>query len=253
VTTFGRFSGRSVFVTGGGAGLGRAIALAFAREGAKVAIAELNADAGRSVVDEITAAGGEAMLVVTDATDETAICDAIDAAVRANGPIQHAINNVGAPRGSSIVGTTLEEWDWAMRISLTSTFLAMKYEIPVMQAEGGGTIVNIASNTASVFTAAAPPAYCAAKAAVIQLSHYASCLHGREGIRVNCVSPGLSATELVKNNLPPEVQRAVTSSTQIIPRLTEPEEIAAAALYLSSDAAAMVTGIDLEVGGGRLF
>ncbi|MFM2409279.1 MAG: hypothetical protein RL481_107 [Pseudomonadota bacterium] len=248
-----QFSGRCVFITGAGAGLGKATALAFAAQGGRVVIAELDPVSGEATAAEIRAAGGEALFVDTDATNEAQVERAIAAAVEAFGPIRHAVNNVGAPRGSTITGTSLEEWDWSVKMCLTTAFLAMKHEIPVMQAAGGGTIVNIASNTAAVYTPAAPPAYCAAKGAVIQLTHYASCMHGREGIRVNSVSPGLSATDLVMKNLPPHVQHEVTSTTQVVPRLTEPHEIAAAVIYLSSDAAAMVNGLDIEVGGGRLF
>lgn len=251
--TAGRFANRSVFITGGGAGIGRATALAFAAEGGRIAIAELDPRQGEEVAEEIRSAGGEALFIACDATDEEAVRQAIAVASAAHGPIRHAFNNIGAPRGSSIEATTLEEWEWTLRISLTSAFLAMKHEVPVMRAGGGGTIVNTASNTAAVYTAAAPPGYCAAKAAVIQLSHYGSIQLGPDNIRVNSVSPGLTSTPLVLTHLPADVQREVTTATQVVPRLAKPEEIAAAVLYLSSDDAAMITGTDLEVGGGRLF
>lgn len=248
-----RFTDRSVFITGAGSGIGLATALAFAAEGARVTIAELDEFAGNTAVARIRDRGGQALFVKTDATNEHSVKAAIDAACNAHGSIMHVFNNVGAPRGSTIDDTSLEEWEWALRMCLTSTFLAMKHEIPVMREAGGGTIVNCASNTVAVFTSAAPPAYCAAKAAVINLSHYGSCALGKDKIRVNSVSPGLTATPLVIGHLTPQQHHDITSSTQVIPRLTQPEEIAAAVLYLSSDEAAMITGIDLEVGGGRLF
>lgn len=248
-----RFVDRSVFITGGAAGIGLATAQAFAAEGARVAIVDFNEAAGKASAALIRDSGGHALFVQADATDENAIKAAIATACDAHGPIKHAFNNVGAPRGSTIEGTTLEEWEWTLRMSLTSTFLAMKHEIPVMRAAGGGTIVNTASNSASVFVAAAPPGYTTAKAGVIHLSHYGSCSLGKDNIRVNSVSPGLTATALVTSQLPPEVQEQVTSRMQVFPRLSKPEEIAAAVLYLSSDEAAMVTGVDLEVSGGRLF
>lgn len=248
-----RFLDRSVFITGSGSGIGLATALAFAAEGARVTIAEIDPTAGQAAAERIRDAGGQASFVGMDATDEESVKAAISSACAANGPIRHAFNNVGAPRGSTLEGSSLEEWDWVLRICLTTTFLAMKHEIPVMRKAGGGTIVNCASNTVTVFTAAAPPAYCAAKAGVIQLSHYGSCALGKDNIRVNSVSPGLTATPLVMSHLSPEKQQEITSRSQVIPRLTKPGEIAAAVLYLSSDAAAMVNGVDLEVGGGRLF
>ncbi|CDO38635.1 SDR family NAD(P)-dependent oxidoreductase [Novosphingobium sp. KN65.2] len=248
-----RFEGRSVFITGAGNGIGLATARAFASEGANVAIAEVDQSRGEAAAENIRAAGGNALFVACDAVDEASVRAAIIAACDAYGPIRHAFNNVGAPQGSRIEETTLEQWEWTFRMNLTSTFLAMKHEIPVMRSGGGGTIVNCASNTASVYTAAAPIAYTAAKAAVINLSHHASIELGKDRIRVNSISPGLTATPLVLDNLPPDLQGQVTAAMQVVPRLAKPEEMAGAVLYLSSDEAEMIVGENLEVGGGRLF
>ena len=246
-----RFADRSILVTGGASGIGRAAALAFAAEGGKVMIGDLDAEGGAAVVAEIAAAGGTARFLKANAAEEADVAALVEAACAAHGPVRHAFNNVGLSRHGSLETMTRADWDWTLGVSLTSTFLAMKHEIPVMRAQGGGTIVNTASMSGKIFTAAASPAYSAAKAGVIQLSHYASCAHGAEGIRVNSVSPGLTATRIVASLLTVEQQKAIAAELQVVARAVEPEEIAAAVLFLSSDEAAMITGRDLEVSGGR--
>lgn len=245
-----RFDGRSVIVTGAGSGIGEAAAHAFAAEGGQVTIAELDAAKGQAVADSIVAKGGVARFVQTDATDENSVRAMIEAACAAHGPVRHAFNNVGAARSGSLEGMSLDDWNWTVEISLTSTFLAMKHEIPVMKANGGGTIVNTASMSGRVFTPSAPPSYSAAKAGVIHLSQYASCAHAKDSIRVNSVLPGLTLTPQIASFFTPEQQQQVASEHQAIHRGIEPWEIAATVLFLSSDDAAMITGRGIEVAGG---
>lgn len=247
-----RFDGRSVLVTGGGSGIGEMAARAFAAEGGLVTIAEIDATTGEAVRDAICAAGGTAQFVATDATDEASIKAAIGAAGAAHGPIRHAFNNVGMSRLGSIEDLSLDDWNWTVRISLTSVFLAMKHEIPVMRARGGGTIVNTASMSGRIYTPSAPPSYSAAKAGVIHLSQYASCAYAADNIRVNSVLPGLTATPLVAAMLTPEEQAHIASESQAIHRSVRPEEVAATVLFLSSDEAAMITGRGIEVAGGGM-
>jgi NAD(P)-dependent dehydrogenase (short-subunit alcohol dehydrogenase family) len=179
-----RFEERSVIVTGAGSGIGEATAHAFAAEGALVTIAELDASKGQAVCDAILAKGGKAQFVQTNATDEASIKAMVDAAVEAHGPVRHAFNNVGGERAGTIEGLTLDDWNFTLSLSLTSVFLSMKHEIPVMKANGGGTIVNTASLSGRVFTASAAPSYSVAKAGVIHLSQYASCVYAKDNIRV---------------------------------------------------------------------
>lgn len=246
-----RFSGRSIVVTGGGSGIGHATALAFAREGGCVTIADLDATHGAAVAAEIVDAGGTAQFVLTDATDEAQVAALLARASDSYGPVRHAFNNVGLSRPGSIETTTREDWDWTLQVSLTSTFLAMKHEVPMMLANGGGTIVNTASMSGKIFTPAAPPAYAAAKAGVVHLTYYTSCAYAGQGVRVNSVSPGLTATPLIAEMLSVEQQNEIAREAQAIARAVDPAEIAATVLFLSSDDAAMITGRDIEVSGGR--
>lgn len=246
-----RFEGRSVVVTGGGSGIGEATAHAFADEGALVTVAELDRAKGEQVRDAILAKGGKALFVQTDATDEESVKAMIAAACAAHGPVRHAFNNVGMSRLGSLEDMSLEDWNWTVTISLTSAFLSMKYEIPVMKANGGGTIVNTASMSGRIYTPAAPGSYCAAKAGVIQLSHYASCAYADDNIRVNSVLPGLTATPVIASMFTLEQQAEIASENQMVRRAVLPAEIASTVLFLSSDDAAMITGRGIEVSGGR--
>jgi NAD(P)-dependent dehydrogenase (short-subunit alcohol dehydrogenase family) len=246
-----RFHDRSILVTGGASGIGRATAIAFAREGGRVTIADLNEAGGQAVAEEIGAIGGVARFVRTDATDEADVKALVEQACAAHGPVRHAFNNVGLSRNGTIETMTRADWDWTIAVSLTSAWLGMKYEVPVMLANGRGTIVNTASMSGKIFTASASPAYAAAKAGVVQLSHHASCAYGERGIRVNSVSPGLTATPVIAGLFTVEQQNAIAGELQTIARAVDPAEIAAAVLFLSSDEAAMITGRDIEVSGGR--
>lgn len=251
MTSTRRFEGRSIIVTGAGSGIGEATARAFAAEGGRVTIAELDEAKGAAVCEAIRAEGGAAHFVRTDATKEESVQAMVEAACAAHGPVRHAFNNVGSSRLGALEELSLEDWNWTVELCLTSAFLAMKHEIPVMKANGGGSIVNTASMSGLIYTDAAPPSYSAAKAGVIHLSHYASNAYAADNIRVNSVAPGLTATPLVASMLSPAAQTAIASRHQAIHRAVQPAEIAAAVLFLCSDEAAMITGRCLEVSGGR--
>lgn len=246
-----RFEGRSILVTGGGSGIGRAAALAFAAEGGRVLVADLDAAAADRTCDEAVSAGGVAHPFAADVTDEAAVERMVAVAVERHGPLRLAFNNVGLSRAGTVETMTREDWDWTLAVTLTSTFLCMKHEVPAMRAAGGGAIVNTASMSAKIYTPSASPAYAAAKAGVVHLTHYASCAYAADGVRVNSVSPGLTATPLIARMFDAAQQSAIAAESQVLARAVTPEEIAAAVLFLSSDEAQMITGRDLEVSGGR--
>ena len=246
------FEGKVALVTGGASGIGEASVRAFAAEGATVAVADLSVDAGRALVEALRGQGATAEFYRVDATQEEQVADLMSQIAARFGRLDFAHNNVGAGRPSlTIESEDLENWDWTMDVCLKSAWLSMKHELPVMRAAGGGSIVNTASMAGVFCTPTASPAYSAAKAGVIHLTRYAASAYAHEGIRVNSVSPGLTATPLIASMLTPEHQRAIASEHQLIARAVQPEEIAAAVIYLCSPGAAMVTGENLQVAGGR--
>lgn len=246
------FEGRVALVTGGASGIGEASVRAFAAEGAAVAVADLSADAGGALVEELRAQGATAEFYCVDATQEAQLAELARSLEARFGRLDFAHNNVGAGHPSlTIESQSLESWDWTIDVCLKSAWLSIKHELPLLRAAGGGSIVNTASMAGVIYTPAASPAYSAAKAGVIHLTVYAAAAYAHEGIRVNSVSPGLTATPLIASMLSQDHQRAIASEHQLIARAVQPEEIAAAVIYLCSPGAAMVTGENLQVAGGR--
>lgn len=244
-------NGKVALVTGGASGIGRASALAFAQAGAAVAIADLDPANGDAVVREIEAAGGRAIFIATDATEEAQVARMVERTVAELGGLDIAFNNVGRGEvGATIVSTTAEKWDWILATSLKATWLSMKYQIPVMQAAGGGCIVNMASTAGISPQISGSPAYSAAKAGVVQLTRFAAKAHAPDNIRVNSVAPGLTSTPTVEAWFTEEMKHAVTSRDQFTDRLTTPEEVAATVLFLASPGASMITGVNIPVCGG---
>jgi NAD(P)-dependent dehydrogenase (short-subunit alcohol dehydrogenase family) len=246
-----RLAGKVALVTGGGSGIGHASALALAEDGATVAIADVNVTGGQDVAGEIEAAGGRAAFFRTDATQESEIAALMQNIIAKFGRLDCTHNNVGLGKsGAAVIDETLEDWDWTMNLSLKSTFLCMKHEIPIMLAAGGGSIVNTASMAGVLYTASASPSYSAAKAAVIHLTKYASDAYAARGVRVNSIAPGLVATPVIATMFSLTEQASIAAEHQVIARAVKPSEIADAVVYLCSDRSAMVTGVNLPVCGG---
>lgn len=247
-----RLTGKIALITGGASGIGHASALALAEDGATVAVADIDPQKGEAVAAEIRAAGGTATFFSADATIEADIAALIQNITTAFGGLDCAHNNVGLGKsGANIINETVADWDWTLDLSLKSTFLGMKHEIPAMIARGGGAIVNTASMAGIIYTASASPSYSAAKAGVIHLTKYAATTYATHGIRVNSIAPGLVATPLIAQLFTPDQQMQIAGEHQLVARAVQPAEIAQAVLYLCSDRSAMVTGINLEVCGGR--
>jgi NAD(P)-dependent dehydrogenase (short-subunit alcohol dehydrogenase family) len=241
--------GKVVLATGSASGIGRATALAFAEQGARVGMADLDVDGGHETLRMIRQKGGEAVFVPADVTRAAEVEAMVNEVVRTFGRLDYAFNNagiVGTP--SSTVECTEENWDRVIAVDLKGVFLCMKYEIPFMLKQGHGAIVNTAS-IAGLTGIKKNIAYVASKHGVVGLTRAAALDYARAGIRINAVCPGFVRTPLLKLDTMPEFEGRYTSS-QPMGRLGRPEEIAAAVVWLCSDSASFVTGHLLSVDGG---
>jgi NAD(P)-dependent dehydrogenase (short-subunit alcohol dehydrogenase family) len=247
----GQFAGKVALVTGAGSGIGRASALAFARDGAQVVAGDIDVAGGQETVRQIVSAGGEARFIAADVTDPAAVEALMEAALAAYGRLDCAFNNAGISGlgGGLAHEYPLELWDRVLRTNLTGVWLCMRAELPRMLARGGGAIVNTASIMGLV--GGGNVAYNAAKHGVVGLTRQAALEYARQGVRVNAVCPGFTETpmvQVVRERRPGLDERVATTAPA--GRFGGPEEIAAAVTWLCSDAAAFVTGVALPVDGG---
>jgi NAD(P)-dependent dehydrogenase (short-subunit alcohol dehydrogenase family) len=246
----GLVQGKIALVTGGGSGIGRATALKLAKEGAKVMIADYMPDGGERTVRMIEEAGGEASFVAADVSVTKQVEAMVAKTVASYGRIDCAFNNAGIEgRMANTVECTEETWDRTIAINLKGVWLCMKYEIPQMLKQGGGTIVNTAS-IAGLVGFEGLPAYNASKGGVVQLTRTAALEFATKNIRVNCVCPGVIRTPMVERLLD---NRSFTeeqlNAGEPVGRMGKPEEIAEGVLWLLSDASSFVTGHPLAIDG----
>jgi NAD(P)-dependent dehydrogenase (short-subunit alcohol dehydrogenase family) len=253
--TKGRVAGKVALITGAASGIGRATALLFAREGSAVALADVNADSGQRVADEIVRFGGRAFYEPVDVTRATDCQRLVERAIREFGRIDILFNNAGIIRRATVLDLSEDDWDRVMAVNVKSIYLLSREVIPHMRKAGGGTIINTASGWGLTGGAKAA-VYCASKGAVVLLTKAMAIDHGPQKIRVNCICPGDTDTGMLREEarqLGEENSRFLAESAKRpLGRVGTPEEIAQAALYLASDASSFVTGTALVVDGGGL-
>jgi NAD(P)-dependent dehydrogenase (short-subunit alcohol dehydrogenase family) len=248
----GSFKGKVAFVTGAANGIGRATAFAFAREGASVVVADLSEQRNQETARMIEEAGGWALAVKCDVSRDNDVKAALERTFETFGRLDFAFNNAGVEQPiTPAADLTEKEWDRIVDINLRGVFLCMKHEIPLMLKQGGGAIVNTSSG-AGVKGIAGQAAYCAAKFGIVGLTKAAALDYAKSNIRVNAVCPGIIETPMMDrfSGGTPE-GRARVISQEPVGRMGKPEEIAAAVVWLCSDAAAFVVGHAMVIDGGQ--
>jgi NAD(P)-dependent dehydrogenase (short-subunit alcohol dehydrogenase family) len=249
----GAVDGKVALVTGGSGGIGRATALEFAHQGAKVVVSDLLVEAGQETVQLINAAGGEATFIKTDVTQAAQVEGLMGQTLETYSHLDCAFNNAGIEGGMAKTGDYDEQrWDQVININLKGVWLCMKYEIQHMLSHGGGTIVNTAS-VAGLVGFRYGPAYVASKHGVIGLTKTAALEYAKSGIRVNAVCPGVIQTAMVERvtgKRPDVLDKMIAAEP--VGRSGQPEEIAEAVVWLCSDAASFVTGHAMAVDGGAV-
>lgn len=244
----GLFEGKAALVTGAASGIGRATALAFAREGARVLVCDVDEAGGAETARAASDAGGEGRFLHTDVSREGDVAAAVALAEEAFGGLDCAVNNAGTTGPSAgVPDIELEDWSRTLALNLTGVFLCMKHELRAMRARGSGAIVNVASG-AGLIAVPTLAAYCASKHGVLGLTKTAAVENARTGIRVNAICPGTTDTPMLRAAMArsPAMEKMILSSAPS-GRLGRPEEVAEAALWLCSERASYVSGESMLV------
>lgn len=239
-------------ITGGSSGIGRAVALAWAREGAKVVVSDVDRSGGEQTADQVRAAGGEAFFIAAD-VGKPEDCEAlVQGAVEKFGRLDIACNNagIGGPQAPT-ADYPLDGWAQVIAINLSGVFYGMKYQLPAMLQNGGGAIINMASILGAVGFAGAP-AYAAAKHGVVGLTQATALEYSAQGVRINAVGPGFIHTPMISALEEDKAINDMLVAAHPIGRLGRAEEVAELVLWLSSDKASFVTGSYYPVDGGYL-
>ena len=247
----GRLQDKVAIISGGNTGIGQAISLRFAEEGATVIIAARNADTAQETLRQVREIGTDGLFISCDVTDINQCEAVIKESIERYGKLDTLINNAGIIyRNSTVVDTSAEEWKHTFDVNVNGTFYLSKFAIPYLE-KTNGTVVNMASYVGLVGFAGIP-AYCASKGAIIQLTRAMALDHAPAGVRVNCVCPGSVHTEMITSAWEQYGDGAEEgwSSKHPLGRIAQPKEIADAVLYLASDESSFLTGVALPVDGG---
>ncbi len=245
----GRLEGKSCLISGGAKGLGAAQARLFASEGARVAVGDILESEAARLVDELSGSGADSLLVRLDVTSESDWDQAVEAVMQEFGALDVLVNNAGIYNRALAEDTTLEEWERVMSVNATGVFLGTKYAIPAMRRSGGGSIVNM-SSVAGLVGSRTQTVYNASKGAVRLLTKSTAVQYAPEGIRANSVHPGVIETDMLREVLRNEDERATRIASTPIPRFGTPEDVAHGVLFLASDESSYVTGAELVIDGG---
>ena len=251
--SYPEFAGRVVAITGAAQGIGAVTARAFARERARVALLDIDATGAQAIAAEIVAAGGRALAVHTDVTDEKSVAAAIAGTVAEFGGLDVLVNCAGGyGRLATVEDMPLDEWDRTIALNLRSVFLMSRAAIPHLKKSKAGRIISVASISGRAVTVASSPAYGSAKAAVIQLTRFLAQQLGPDGITANAIAPITTLTPRVMA-LRTEEDIARIAAQVPLRRLAVSEDHSNAMLFLASDAAAYINGVVLDVNGGRVM
>jgi len=244
-----RLKDKVALVTGGASGIGKATAELFAREGARVAVADYSAG-GRETVQGIQNAGGEAIFLSVDVSDSGQVTKMVEAAFQAYGRIDILFNAAGILHYGTVLETDEQAWHRVLSVNLTGTYLCCRAVIPHMIRQGGGSIINVSSTAGAHDAIPNAVAYVASKGGVTMLTKAMAVDHGRQGVRVNALVPGATDTPMIRKVLTPEAMAGLAAQHPI-GRIGRPEELAQAVLFLASDDASFVTGSAMYVDGGQ--
>jgi NAD(P)-dependent dehydrogenase (short-subunit alcohol dehydrogenase family) len=244
-----RLENKVAIITGAGSGIGRGISLAFAKEGAKVVVSDVNENGAKETVEMVKAAGGEAIFVKTDVSQKDEIDKMVKTCLGEFGKVDILVNNAGIVKSGSIEEMEEKDWDRVIEVNLKSVFLGSKRVIPEMLKQGRGKIISTTS-IAGIVGFNKIGAYCASKGGIIALTKSMSLDYAPLGINVNCIAPGVIETGMTKEMLDDPQQKSFFQTSTPYPRLGVPQDIAMAAVYLASEESDFVNGHVLVVDGG---
>ena len=243
-----RLKGKVALITGGASGIGKATAELFAREGAKVAVADYTN--GQDTVEGIRVAGGKAIFLPVDVSNSSQVASLVASVLQNYGQIDVLFNGAAVLLYGTILETDEEAWQRVLSINLTGTYLCCRAVLPHMISRGTGSIINVSSTVGAHDACANAVAYVTSKGGVALLTKAMAIDHAKQGVRVNALVPGATDTPMIRNALSPEALEQLAASHPV-GRLGRPEELAKAVLFLASDDASFVTGITMYVDGGQ--